>query len=83
MRVLFVTAGKAWLQKLEASAHVMSQGTGGGCSAWIAFLLLFQPVTPAHRMVPPIFRVAFPLLSYPNEEIPSQACLEVCFHGDS
>lgn len=79
-------AGKAWLQKLEASAHIMSmitQGMGGGCSAWIAFLLLFQPVTPAHRIVPLTFRVAFPLLSYPKEEIPLQACLELCFHGDS
>lgn len=86
LRMLFIMAGKAWLQKLEASAHItptITQETGGGCSAWIAFLLLFKPLTPAYRMVPPTFRVAFPLLSYPNEEIPSQPCLEVCFHGDS
>lgn len=86
LRVLFIMAGKAWLQKLEASAHItptITQGTGGGCSAWIAFLLSFQPVTLAHRMMPLTFRVAFPLLSYPNEEIPPQACLELCFHGDS
>ena len=49
------------------------------CSAH--FLLFLQSRTPTHRMVPPTFRVTFPLSSS-NLEASLQTCPKVCFPSD-